>query len=343
MKTISHPEPADVHEIKDRSLQALVVLGISLDLGLAKTANAYLLMSPNLSQPIAVPMHSGVRQGKYKSLLQQVCRGTPDDIQPGPDLVDEICRKTKCPPERQRLIRQEVVAWWPASAVKWPSTGLSEGAPEGQPMTDEEWKPFAEAVGIEEPVEFVEVPAIAHMSSGTTYESKAAVQRIYSDLRDPTIHCVICGEQLASIKSIGGHRRKHVQKGEVPRVDGPSPEDITGFDPEWQVTQRETDVMAMKTADVRNVPRPDPVELPPLPDPDPMPNDEILYKIRELVFPGAVEDYRLLGEKYDALWNDYMLVINERDQLRSSLGALRDMLTDLTKQQEGGGSQPENE
>ena len=404
MRTISHPEPADVHEIKDRSLQALVVLGISLDLGLAKSANAYLLMSPNLSQPIAIPMHSGVRQGKYKSLLQQVCRGAPDDVQPGPDLVDEICRKTKCPPERQRLIRQEVVAWWPHSTWRGASTELSEGAPEVQPieppLTDEEWKPFAEAVGIdmttcpitgvachdcpdvcqrlrdtaeatgivetsvgprgtgliEEPVEFVEVPAIAHMSSGMAYESKAAVQRVYSDLRPPTIHCNICGEQLSSIRAVGGHRRIHKQP-----VGQPSRDEALGVDPEWQVSEREKQAMEMKEADVRNVPRPEPVReatlrvMPEIAVPTnvPMPPSDLdeesardmLRRIRNIVaadiadeMAGLVQQVRDVTGRVEEAERLLDETRRERDQLRSNLTALRDMIGDLTNGKEVGNS-----
>ena len=331
---VNNPEPVDVHDCRDNSLKALLILGGSLGLTVAKTKGAFLMKSPNATSAIPIPAANGLRSNRFKSVVAQVCRNVGDDYEPGPNLVDNICHKAHCPPERHRIIRQVVSEYWPDTIVA-ASTDLSEGAPEEQP-TEAEVQEVVESV--REPMAFIERPAMAHMSNGVMYESKAVVEREFPD-GTKTLHCTICYKELSSVKAAGGHRRIHVMAGEAENLgetDYPRMEDAVGFDPLWVISDRERQVMEMKSTAYE--------QLPPLPDPDALSDEAIINTIRQLVAPdlmnqirGYQDTVRELSEDLAATEDQLGLVEEERDQLRGNLDAVRDMLTELTQKEKGGG------
>ena len=182
------------------------------------------------------------------------------------------------------------------------------------------------------------------MSNGMAYESKVVVEREYPD-GHKTYACVVCGMELRSVKSAGGHYRSHVQRGEAAEV-AQSKDDALGVDPDWEVSKREQEVMAIKTTEM--------VVPPPLPDPDeeesetPVRVDVIPERItvsgRAMAdFESLVEGLRdLIAPGYDQqqqtirmLTEELAEAERERDQLRGSLDALRDMISDLTERKGG--------
>jgi hypothetical protein len=354
---VNHPEPVDVHDCKDNSLKALLVFAGSLGCAITKTKGAFLVKSPNATTALALPANNGLRAAKFKSAVDQVCRFVDhDQFEPGPHLVDDICRKVHCQNERHRLMRQIVADWWPntiVAAVKEVEETYGPGVvdvpgvgPRGTGLIEEPptlVEQVKEMLAEPEELEFIERPALAHMSSGVAYESKAAVEREWPDGRR-TIHCNICYEELSSIRAVGGHRRKHVQAGETSALAGPDyprREDAVGVDPDWVVSEREQQVMEMKATAYE--------------DPGPITDEEwgpfalavgivdeadpaiILRAIRALVSPGLTAEIRNLEISNRQLADELREVTEERDQLRSNLDALRDMLTDLTNTQKGGG------
>lgn len=323
---VNNPEPVDVHDCRDNSLKALLILGGSLGLTVAKTKGAFLMKSPNATSAIPIPAANGLRSNRFKSVVAQVCRNVSDDYEPGPNLVDNICHKVHCPPERHRIIRQVVSEYWPDTIV---------AAPEEQP-TEEEVQEVVESV--REPMAFIERPAKAHMSNGVMYESKAVLEREFPD-GTKTFHCNICGKELSSVKAAGGHRRIHVMAGEAENLgeqNYPTMGDAVGFDPDWVISDRERQVMEMKSTAYE--------QLPPLPDPDALDDEAIINAIRQLVAPGLLETIRgyqdtvrELTERLAEVETQLADIEEERDQLRGNLDAVRDMLTELTQKEKGGG------
>jgi len=239
MGSVSKLTPFDTTGVKDVGVRAIISLAVSLGWNVVlKPHNPCTLIAKDgarLRVPTDTSVNDGVFQGYLSTIMSHSVEHTPTV-----ELMDSVIAVNKKLSEsHQRRLRLAVGET--AKQHRERMNAYKEGAREmaqgdhltqrieipkidPMPLTDAEWKPFAEAVGIEEPTQPVgkpeivsEKPFTARAQRGWSYPSPGVLERIWSD-GHKDYRCVSCPYTGKTPAAIGGHRKIH----RLPKPDVPA-------------------------------------------------------------------------------------------------------------------------
>lgn len=234
--------PYDITVARDPSIQALVMLAVSLGWNAHHKNGQPIVLTARNGMQKRLPTNTSVRMSVFQTALSTIILYTEEDVVPTIELIDRIIAITKPSKEHERRLRL-AVGETPAHHRERLAAAAAEsqGAREPQPVTTRIEIPEEAWSSEETMLDDMMVPVAARAApapfdgkdhgklvsrepfvaafnrkrnSSSYYVSDTSYERHWEDgLVD--YECMYCGEAFSTSKGVGSHRQRHIQAGEI--------------------------------------------------------------------------------------------------------------------------------